>query len=88
MVEPVGPIVGEVCKIYFELVTIVETLVARKVPTAHRMCLIGFDETTDLQEASTTTSFQIQPCEDGPLEDCVIKAAYLSTKGGKSTTLC
>ena len=75
--QPVEPTVGEIRKIRFELTTIEETLAARKVASAHRVCLIGFDETTDLQEPSITTSVQIQPCADGPLEDCVLTQGCL-----------
>lgn len=66
----------------FELPTLEEALSARKAASAYSVRLLGFDETTDLQTPVLTSNIQIQQVQGGKVEDVVLKAAYLSTKGG------
>lgn len=82
--NPVQPTVREIRQMGFELTTLEETLSARKCAAAYKVRLLGFDETTDRQEPVLTSNVQIQVDKDGPAEDLVLKAAYLSTKGGTS----
>lgn len=58
--DPVEPTVGEIRKIGFELTTAEEALSARKVASAFRVRLLGFDETTDRQEPSITSNVQVK----------------------------
>lgn len=85
--EPVEPTVREIRRIGFELTTVEECLGARKVASAYSVRLLGFDETTDLQEPFLTSNVQLEITEGAPLEDCILKAAYLSTKGGEAEAI-
>lgn len=82
--EPVEPTKREIQMIGFELPTLEEALAARRTASAHRVRLLGFDETTDLQVPVVTSNIQVQDVEGGHLENVVLKAAYLSTKGSTS----
>lgn len=82
--QPVCPSHREVQQIGFELPTMEEALAARRTAAAFRVRLLGFDETTDLQVPVLTSNVQVQDDEHSPVQDVVLKAAYLSTKGGTS----
>lgn len=48
---------------------------------------VGFDEMIDQQEPSITSNVQIEPTDGAPDENCIQKAAYLSTRGGASAAI-
>eukprot|EP00966_Prymnesium_polylepis_P182791 4235295-Prymnesium_polylepis.1 len=87
--NPVETTKGEIRKIGFELTTVVEALSARprEYAEAFKVRLLGFDETSDLQKPFITSNVQIQPTEGAELQDLILKAAYLSTKGGESEAI-
>lgn len=85
--QPVQPTVREIRQMGFELPMLEEALSARRAASAYSVRLIGFDETTDCQEPVLTSNIQIRDVEGGKLDDLVLKAAYLSTKGGTSQAI-
>ena len=82
--HPIEVTPGQIRAIGFELTTIEETLAAREVAAAFAVKLIGFDETTDLHEPCLTSNVQVQAVERGEFNNVILKAAYLSTRGGES----
>lgn len=85
--KPVQPTVREIRQMGFELATLEETLSARRCASAFKVRLLGFDETTDLHQPVITSNVQIQDTEGGEVNDLVLKAAYLATKGATSQAL-
>lgn len=85
--EPVQPSHREIQQIGFELPTLEEALAARRTAAAYRVRLLGFDETTDLQVPVITSNVQVQDTPGAQTEDVVLKAAYISTKGGTSVAV-
>ena len=85
--DPIETTRREVRQLGFELTTIVETLAAWEVASAYEVKLVGFDETTDLHEPVITSNLQVRMEKDGPTKIVVLKAAYLSTKGGTSEAI-
>lgn len=58
--NPIEPTVGEIREVGFELTTAEEALGARKVASAFRVRLLGFDVTTDRQEPFITSNVQVR----------------------------
>lgn len=85
--RPVQPTVREIRQMGFELTTLEESLSARRCAAAFKVRLLGFDETTDLQQPVLTSNVQIQDTADGEVSDLVLKAAYLTTRGGTSQAI-
>lgn len=85
--NPIEPSTGEIRQIGFELTTLVEALAARKTAGAYEVKLLGFDETTDRFKPVLTSNVQVRDTEGAPLDDVILKAAYLSTKGGESDAI-
>ena len=75
------------CQIGYELTTVEETLSARQVSEAYAVKLVGFDETTDLHDPCITSNVQVEMTKGAPFEIVILKAAYLSTKGGTSEAI-
>lgn len=85
--RPVQPTVREIRQMGFELTSLEEALSARRCAAAYKVRLLGFDETTDLQQPVLTSNVQIQDTEDGSVSDLVLKAAYLCTRGSTAEAL-
>ena len=85
--KPVEPNYFTVTKIGYELTTVEEVLSARQVAEAFALKLAGFDETSDLHEPFITSNVQVLMTEGAPFEIIILKAAYLSTKGGTSAAI-
>lgn len=58
-----------------------QALAARRIASAYRIRSIGFDETTKFGNTSLTSNVQIEPAQDQPFEDVVLRAAYCPLGG-------
>lgn len=85
--QPVEPSRREVMQIGFELPTLEEALAARRTASAHRVRLLGFDETTDSQDPVITSNVQVEDTAGAQPENVVLKGAYLSSRGGTSAAV-
>ena len=79
--KPVAPSARMLADCRFELRTLVEACAAREVASAHRIRVLGSDETTKFGNAGITSNVLIQPTPGADLKLVVLRGAYCSSGG-------